>query len=220
MISRFATPWRYLRERGLRATLAARVYSFEHYIVTHNVLASEASDHAGDVRFRLAGPSDLDRLTELNPYGRGKTDRKYVDEEGDWLFVAEHDDRIVATRRYGRVIRHPVVSRVVRLGGGQVWSADIFCVPEYRNQGIARYLGLFAETVLRSHGHTEVFGVMNIKNVASLRSVLRKGGRPVYYLSHLRLLSFERVGVSRTIPDRFVRMAAELPTTPGGDASR
>lgn len=185
-----------------------RAYRSHRCIVTHNLLGGPpAADHVGSVRFRPAGPADLDRLGELEPYGRGSVDRRYVEEDHDWLFVACDGDRIVATRRYGRVIRHELVSRVVQLGDGQVWSADIFCLPEYRNQSIARYLGLFAERVLASYGYTEMFGVISVTNTPSLRSVLRKGGRPVYYLSYFRFLFYERLGVSRDVPRRFVEGA-------------
>ena len=207
MLLRLRRKWRLFRQRGVRATtraICSRIYSAEHYIVTYNLLTTEADDHAGDVRFRPAAASDLDHLEEFEPYGRGSIDRKYVENDGDWLFVACHGDRIVATRRYGRVIRHPLVSRVVRLGEGQVWSADIFCLPEYRNQHIARYLGLFSEAVLRSYGYTDVFGVISVRNAPSLRTTLSKGGRPVYYLSHCRLVFYERLSVSKDVPRRLV----------------
>jgi GNAT superfamily N-acetyltransferase len=178
-----------------------RLYGSHRCVVTWNALAGPpAPDHVGNIVFRLATPSDLERLDHLQPYGRGARDRAYVEKDHDWLFVACHEDRVVATRRYGRMIRHDLVSRVLTLGEGQLWSADIFCLPEYRNRGLPRHLGHFAERLLAARGYTELFGVVAVTNTASLRTVLGKGARPVYHISYRRVLFHERLLVSKDIP--------------------
>ena len=76
----------------------------------------------------------------------------------------------------------------------RLWSADIFCLPEYSNRGHPRHLGHFAERLLAARGYTELFGT------ASLRTVLGKGARPVYHISYRRVLFHERLLVSKDIP--------------------
>jgi GNAT superfamily N-acetyltransferase len=199
--------WRHLRQRSLTTghSLVNRCYHSHRCLITWNSLAGPpAPDRVGDIVFRLATSSDLNHLDHLAPYGRGATDRLYVERDKDLLFVACHDDRIVALRRYGRVIRHQLVSRILTLGTGQLWSADIFCLPEYRNRGIPRHLGHFAERLLAGRGYTELFGVVAVTNTPSLRTVLAKGARPIYYVSYFRVLSYERLRVSKDIPSKFV----------------
>ena len=163
-----------------------------------------AADHVGDVVFRLATPADLDDLAEFERYGRGSAQRAYVEEDGDWLFVASHGQRIVATRRYSRAVPpYALMSRVIRLGRGQVWGADIFALPEYRNRHIARHLAIFGERWLASQGYTELFTSVSADNTASLRMSYEKGSRPFYHVTYFRLLLYERLRVSTEIPRRF-----------------
>src|SRR5688572_13622082 len=150
------TGWRHIRQRGLvpaLRTFGNRYYRSQQLLVVRGPLAGpSAVDHVGDVVLRLATDSDLQQLDELESYGRGSIQRRYVEEQNDWLFVACHQQRIVATERASRVIRDPLVSRVIRLSGDQVWSADAFCLPEYRSQRISRYLGIFGQRFLAGQG--------------------------------------------------------------------
>jgi GNAT superfamily N-acetyltransferase len=171
-------------------------------VVGSRVAGPPADDRLGDVVFRLATSSDLEHLDELERYGRGSRQRTFVEEDNDWLFVACHGDRIVATARYSRVVRDELISRVVQLGQGQVWGADQFCLPEYRNQGISRLLALFANRYLASRGYTDVASSVLVTNTSSLRMTLHKGNKPLYYVSYSRMLFWERLRVSKSMPRR------------------
>ena len=198
--------WRYLRRRGLVGTVRALftrfVYGSRAVVVYRTTLAGPSvPDRIGDVVFRLAMPADLDRLHEFADERRGEIHRRAVTEDGDWLFVACHADRIVATRRYSRRLsRAGLMSRVLTLGPQQVWSADAFCLPEYRNRGLNGHFGLFTIRYLASLGYTEEFGEIVASNVASLRSVRNRGGQFPYFVSFRRMLFRDRLDVSTTLP--------------------
>ena len=197
--------WRYFRRRGLKATVRTMinrfVYSFNKFVVYRTCLAGPpAANRVRDIIFRLATPADLDHLTEFERYGLGASQRAYVNYDNDWLFVACHGDRIVATRRYGRdVPAGSLMSRVLQLEPRQIWSADAFCLPEYRNQGLNRHFGLFTMRFLASQGYKEEFGVIAATNIPSLRSVLHRGSQFVYFVSYSRLLFYERLRVSNDV---------------------
>ena len=123
---RLESGWRHVRGNSTRMTARLLfhryVYRAHRFVVTRATLAGPpAATCAGDIVFRLATPADLDRLDELDRYGRGARHRFYVEKDGDWLFVACHGERIVATRRYSRTLPgpskdgHGLTSRVVRL---------------------------------------------------------------------------------------------------------
>ena len=205
--------WWYVSQRGHLAVghafaaghafIDRYVYRSRRYIVTYSPLAGPpVADHVGDVVFRTATASDLDRLDELERYGRGARHRVYVETDKDWLFVACHQNRVVATRRVSRLVRDPLISRVIQLGPTQVWMADVFCLPEYRSRGIARHLQLFGDRVLASAGYTERFASIAADNTASLRMARGSGSQYLYYVSYVRYLFYERLRVSREIPER------------------
>jgi hypothetical protein len=186
------------------------VYRSHRFVVTRAVLAGPpAADHAGDIVFRLATSSDLDHLDDLERYGRGSTHRSHVKQDSDWLFVACHGDRIVATRRYSRALPsaardgHGLMSRVLQLERGQVWSADAFWLPEYRNQGLNAHFAIFTMRFLASLGYTAQYATITVDNIPSMRSSRRRGSELVYYVAHTRLLFWERLRVSREFPEQF-----------------
>jgi GNAT superfamily N-acetyltransferase len=195
--------------RVLRALLAAgrafidrRVYRSYRCVITHSVAAGPpVSDRVGDITFRVATPSDYERLHELERYGRGESNRRFALRDSDWLVVACHGDRIVATRRTSCVIRDNVVSRVMTLGPGQFWGADIFCLPEYRNRGIARHLTVFIDRYMASLGYKDQFASTRTTNRASLRASRAAGRDAVCYVSYLRILFWERLRVSKDVPE-------------------
>lgn len=207
-VTRLVNWGRYVRRRRLAPAIRTIIdrYCYRSYrcVIDRSALAGPpAADHAGDVVFRLATPSDLDHLDELERYDRGSRQRAYVEQDNDWLFVACHGARIVATRRVSRVVRDGLISRVVQLRQGQLWAADVFCLPEYRNQGIARHLALFGDRFLASLGYEDRFGHVAVSNTPSLRLSRHKGNQPVYYVSYFRVLFWERLFVSKDIPRRF-----------------
>jgi GNAT superfamily N-acetyltransferase len=201
----------YVRQHGLGA--AARllfhrhVYRSHRFIVTRAMLAGPpAAPRVGEIVFRLATPSDLDRLDELERYGRGERHRFYVKEDADWLFVACHGNRVVATRRYSRALPgpskdgHGLTSRVIQLEPDQVWAADTFCLPGYRGQGVAGLLGVFAKRYLASLGYRHNLSSIAITNTSALRMQSRAGSERVCYVSYRRILFYERLRVSKKIP--------------------
>jgi hypothetical protein len=201
--------WRYFRRRGVLATLRTfirrYVYgAYEEIVIRTRLVGPPVPDRFGDFVFRLSTPADLDRLDELERFGRGSAQRAGVREDDDWLFVACHGDRIVATRRYTRVVPpHGLMARVVQLEPGQVWSADAFCRPEYRNQRINHHFGLFTQRYLASLGYTEQMTAIALDNVPSLRGSRRKGGQPLYHVSYRRRLFYTRLRVSPELPARY-----------------
>jgi hypothetical protein len=196
-MTHFRKPWRPFPEW---AALKKIYRSQQFFIVRGDLAGPPAADHIGGVVFRLATDSDLEHLGELERYGRGWIQRKYVTEDKDWLFVGCYEQRIVATERASRVIRDALAARVVQLHAGQIWSADAFCVPEFRSQKISRHLGLYAERVLAERGYKEFFGSIAANNVPALRRALQAGAHCAHYVSYVRILSWERLHVSSDIP--------------------
>jgi GNAT superfamily N-acetyltransferase len=197
--------WRYVRQHGIGDAVGAFVDRFLYYscrcVITYSAAGGPpAVDRVGDVIFRVATPSDLNRLQELDRYGRGAVHRRYVGEEHDRLVVACDGDRIVATRRASCVIRDSVVSRVIKLGPGQFWGADVFCLPEYRNRGIGRHLQVFGDRHMASLGYNERFGSVDARNTASLRTSRAAGRQALYFISYVRILFWERLRVSKNVP--------------------
>jgi hypothetical protein len=180
------------------------IYGAHTDVVVRIPLAgAPAPDHVGEFVFRLANPADLERLDELDRYGRGSIQRAHVRDDGDWLFVACHGPRIVATRRYSpRVPPRGLMSRVVRLAEDQIWLSDAFCLPEYRAQGLNRQFGFYTMRFMASLGYRDCLGTIAITNVPSLRSAANRAGQePLYYVTYVRILFHERLRVSRQIPD-------------------
>ena len=209
--------WSYFRRRGLKATvetvISRFVYGSQQLVVYRTRLTGPpAADHVGDIVFRRATPADLDHLEEFEPYGLGASQRAYVNYDHDWLFVARHGDRIVATRRYSRRLpAGSLMSRWLQLEPRQVWSADAFCLPEYRNRGLNRHFGRFTMRFLASHGYAEEFGVITTSNTASLRSVLGRGSEFVYFISYARLLCYEHLRISDDMPTEVRALARPSP---------
>ena len=189
--------------RRLLAAIQARYgpRSRQFVIFGHRLAGPPADHRLDDIAFRLATASDLERLDELEPYNRGSRQRAYVEQEQDWLFVACDGDRVVATARYSRVVRDDLVSRVVQLEPRQVWGADQFCLPGYRNRGISRLLAVFANRFLAPLGYTEVLSSVEATNPASIRMTLHKGNKALSYVSYSRILWWERLQVSNDVPE-------------------
>src|SRR5262245_38027098 len=212
--------WSYFRRRGLRTALGTMlsrfVYGSHQFVVYRTLLEGPpAAERVGDIVFRLATPADVDGLEEFEPYGLGASQRAYVQHDKDWLFVASHGDRIVATRRYSRQVpAGSLISRRLRLAPRQVWSADAFCLLEYRNQGLNRHFGRFTMRFLASQGYAEEFGVITASNIASLRSVLGRGSEFVYFVSYSRLLFYEHFRLSDTVATDVSAVARLVGETP------
>ena len=207
-MSALGTGWRYLRRHGvmpaIQRFITRWIYRSKECVVFDDRMTGQpVDDRVGDVVFRVATASDLDHLDELEPYGRGSSERAYVQKDGDWLFVACHGERIVATARYGLVIRDDFVSDVFHLEARQVWGADQFCLPNYRNRGISRLLALFANRYLASLGYTSVATSVLMSNKPSLRMTVHKGCKPLYYRSSSRILVWERQSVWKSMPRRY-----------------
>jgi GNAT superfamily N-acetyltransferase len=190
----------YLRRHGLRRTLGRVVvrlfFSSYDFIITRAALEGPPVPQCvGDVTLRPATPVDLQRLGELEGPGRRRV------EDGDWLFVACHGERVVAARVMMRAVPiHLTAAKVLRLAPGQAWDEDMFCAPDFRGKGVARHLSLFSDRYLRSLGYTEIFASISTNNVPSLRMQVHKGSEFAYHVSYLRLLFFKRIRVSRQIP--------------------
>lgn len=196
--------WTALRDRGVGGALRAvhgRCVSRSRFHITRCPMAGPPVDDGdGSVAFRLATPADRSGLEALERYGRGAGHLRHVAEDRDWLFLACDGDRIVATLRYGRVIRDPLAARLVQLGPTEVWTGDIFCVPEYRNRGIGRHLTRFVWRFLAARGYTHVRGAIDVGNVASLRMCLHAGCEVSCLVSYWRVLCYERLRISSASP--------------------
>jgi hypothetical protein len=213
--------WRYFRRRGLITTLRTIrgriLHGTAQAVIYRTTLAGQpAPEQVGEITFSLARPVHLDQLAELERkrYGPDTRRRSDVNEANGWLFVACHGDHVVATRRYSRsFLPGEIWSRVLSLQPSQVWSADAYCSPEYRNQGLNRHFGRYTMRYLASEGFTEEFGVITAANTASLRSVLGRGSELVYFVSYTRILFYTRLVVSPKLPEN---IAAALVKGPSG----
>ena len=79
-VTRLVNWGRYVHRGGLAPAIRAIIdrYCYRSYqcVIDRSALAGPpAADHAGDVVFRLATPSDLDHLDELERYDRGSRQR-------------------------------------------------------------------------------------------------------------------------------------------------
>lgn len=196
----------YLRRHGPRQTLNRIIARLSHgsqdFIITRVGLGGPpAPDRVGDVVLRLATPSDLPRLEELERFEhRASVLHRHV-HDGDWLFVACDGERIVAARIVMRALpAHELASRVLRLRPEQAWDEDMFCAAEYRGKGIARQLSLFSDRFMHSLGYTEAFARISTANIPSLRMQLHKGSEFAYHVSYRRFLLYKHLRVSRQIP--------------------
>src|SRR5262249_62147257 len=88
-----------------------------------------------------------------------------------------------------------LISRVITLKHGQLWAADAFCLPEYRNRAIVRRLGLFAQAQLAREGYTEFVGAISVMNIPSLRMTLHDSAF-ICRITYRRLLFNERLRIS------------------------
>jgi hypothetical protein len=89
--------WRRVRQR---------LFATRKFVVIRKKLeVFPVPDRLGEVVFRQASATDLERLDDLEAHGRGSTQRAHVRERHDMLFVACHGDRILATRRCGLEVR-------------------------------------------------------------------------------------------------------------------
>jgi hypothetical protein len=210
--------------RHLHAFVNRHIYRAVKMVVNQTELTGPpAADRVGDVVFRLAAPADLQRLDQLEPYGRGARQRTYVEKEGDWLFVACCGDQVVGTRRYSRTLPsasrdgHGLMARLLELKPTQVWSADVWLLPEYRQRGINQPFASFTMRFLASLGYTEQLAAVTLPNLPSLRSSARRGAKRLYYISYMRLFFYERLRISTERP-RWLRAALE--ETPEGASAR
>jgi hypothetical protein len=56
---------------------------------------------------------------------------------------------------------------------------------------------------LASLGYTQNFGTITLTNTPSIRMARHQGSEPLYYVSYVRLLFYERLSVSRKLPKQF-----------------
>ncbi|HEX3175560.1 MAG TPA: hypothetical protein VHZ49_02710 [Methylomirabilota bacterium] len=188
---------RYLRDRGVVATLQAvwRRYiycSLDHVVLNSSRIDGAAADSLEEIRFRLAGPSDSNSIRRFDR-ARGVTPRPRTASAKVWRFLACDGETIVASRWYADELPpYSPISRVLALKSRQLWAGDTFCVPQYRSRGIARALGLFAQRHLATEGYTDFLGAISAANIPSLRMTLHDSTvicRIVYrrFLFHERL---------------------------------
>jgi GNAT superfamily N-acetyltransferase len=186
--------WRRVRQR---------LFATRKFVVIRKKLeVFPVPDRLGEVVFRQASATDLARLDDLEAHGRGSTQRAHVRERHDMLFVACHGDRILATRRCGLEVRDPLAARVVQLRPGQVWVADLFCLPEYRSHGVGTHLILFTDRELAVQRYTEVLAAVDAGNISSLRASRSTGFDFPFYVSYVRVLRYERLRVHDRLPRR------------------
>jgi hypothetical protein len=99
----------------------------------------------------------------------------------------------------------------------QVWSADVWLLPEYRQRGINQPFASFTMRFLASLEYTEQLAAVTLPNLPSLRSSAPRGAKRLSYISCMRLFFYERLRISTELP-RWLRAA--LKETPEGVAAR
>jgi len=204
--------WRYLRHRGLRATVRAvgrrYVYCSRDLVVLKSSrIDPSAVDGVGEIRFRLGGPADVDGLREFDR-SRGATPRPPSGNGQVWRFLACHREKIVATRWYSEDLPpYSLITRVLAPKRGQLWAGDVFCIPEYRSRGIVRRLGLFAQAHLALQGYTEFVSAISGQNIPSLRMHLHDSTF-ICQITYRRLLFREDLRISHEPPRHLHDLAA------------
>jgi GNAT superfamily N-acetyltransferase len=212
----------YVRRHGLRPALhravARFVYGSQDFIITRVALdGPPVPDRVGEVTLRLATPHDP-QLDGLDALGRRSAVLRGHVQDGDWLFIACHGERVVAARVMMRAApTHSITAKVLKFGPGQTWDEDIFCVRDFRGKGIARHLSLFSDRYLGRLGYTETFASIGTENIPSLHMQVHKGSQFAYHVSYRRLLFYTRLRVSRQIPlgKRGSDVIASLPVWQG-----
>ena len=87
------------------------------------------------------------------------------------------------------------------LDGEPAWRLRGMATLEaYRNRGISRLLAVFANRWLVALGYTEVTFTVDAANIASIRMTLHKGCRALFSVSYVRILRWERLRVSKDVP--------------------
>jgi hypothetical protein len=94
------------------------------------------------------------------------------------------------------------MARLLELKPTQVWAADVWLLPEYRQRGINHPFAFYAMRSLASLGYTQYLASVTLPNLPSLRSTGRRGAKRLYYVSYTRLLFYERLRVSAELPSR------------------
>jgi hypothetical protein len=197
---------RYVRQHGLRQTVRRLIawctHGSEDFIITRvGLTGPPVAERVGDVVLRVATSADLPALLEVEHFSsRAARLRGHV-EQGDWIFIACHGERIVAARVVTRAVPpRDLASRVLDLRHDQAWDDDMFCVTDYRGQGLARQLSLFSDRYMGSLGYTEAFARISTSNVPSLRMQRHKGSAFAYHVSYRRFLFYKRLRVSERPP--------------------
>lgn len=162
----------YLRHRGLARTIVKFVTMYvvgrQRWYVTRSDIAALLERPplpAGDgLEFRAARPDDLP-LIEAFPRQTAATYRSWL-RPGYLLFLALHEGCPIAYRCLS-TIPSPWVAGFFRLRPDQIYSVDVFTLPEYRRRRAAARLRIAMAPVLLGRGFREVLSIQRPDNAES-----------------------------------------------------
>jgi hypothetical protein len=165
------------RLRGVRWTARALVrqllFSYRQAYLFWSPLEETPDAGGPSLDHRPATRDDLDRLSVFEPYvGRGLM-RRWLESEGTWVFLALDGDRPVAfLSNSTRPPSDPILPPLV-LSQDQLWTNEVYVVPEYRRRHVSLGLRQHRNRLMRSLGFREVVSKVYADNQVSLKRMLK-----------------------------------------------
>ncbi len=154
-------------------------------------------DH--DLHCRLGTLDDLESLRVFEPYRRRAEFRDWLQHDA-WLFLALDGNRPVAFQCFAHAVpTSPPLSRI-ELTTRQVWTVDVYTLPEYRQRSVAQHLRAYRDGLLRERGYEEYVSSVREDNLPALSYAY--GGkvrlaRRIERLTYVRFLCFSRTWLQR-----------------------
>jgi GNAT superfamily N-acetyltransferase len=208
--------WRFLRTRGIRHSLDRFVFGYvagsERWVLFYNSLDGPPAPAAhGEITFRPYDPGDAESLAAFEPYIRRSRLLVWI-AYGCFVHLALHGERPVGYRIVSPLGPLGPLSRVVRLGPDELWSVDLYCVPEYRGRGIGVWLPLSMDRHLAAAGYRGMYSATRLDNHAAIRATLKQGDEFRGVVTYRRLLFRRTLIVSTDITEALA--AARLTAVP------
>jgi hypothetical protein len=177
----------------VRAASENYLFAYRRLYLFYRVLPSSLSPGLGDeFCCRVATLKDIDCLTAFEPYRHPEEFREWL-QEGAWVFLALDGERPVAFHAVSPRAPRSRAFSSFELSAKQVWTVDIYTLPEYRRRHVATRLRGFRNLSLREWGFEEIVSHAREDNIPSL--VYSSAGsdvRLVQRLTYLRLLWLRR----------------------------
>jgi GNAT superfamily N-acetyltransferase len=182
-----------IRARGLRwaarALFRRYVFSLQRVFLCWDPLATpdEAGPPDPAITLRVAGPGDLETLRAFEPHVVRARFREWLERDDTWVVIAFDGDRPVGFRcSTTRLPRDPVLPPLA-LEPYQVWTPEIYVLPEYRRRHLSMRLRTHLDDILRRRGFSERVSKIDGDNYPQLKRKLTTLA-PSARLHHVRCL--------------------------------